>query len=310
MGTTNYQRISTRICADKLAIFLTLIITLIALSFGHIKTLAAALGSNQNMIDPFIRKDNNQLFKLNGTDYSMLGLPNSDPVGNHDGIEGIVGFGSCKASGWAVDPDHVASDVTVRILSDSSTITTTVADQYREDLTGICTGGTCGFSVWLWELITPGAEHQITVQAQDLDTDSWVDLGGTPKSLTCWGYPAGVHDGSEGIVGISECNAFGWAFDPDDYSRDVTVLILSDGITTTTAIADGYRGDINPVFCPEGTCGFSVDLWGLISPRVEHQILAQVYDQETDSWIDLDTVSKSLTCMGYLLYLPSLLNQP
>lgn len=121
--------------------------------------------------------------------------------------------------------------------------------------------------------------------------------------------PVGNHDGSEGIVSFGSCTAFGWAFDLDDYMRDVTVLILSDGITVTTTISDEYRGDISPVFCPEGTYGFSVDLWRRISPRVEHQITTQVYDQETDIWIDLDSAPKALTCMGYELYL-AIIRQP
>ncbi|NIP41534.1 MAG: hypothetical protein GWO08_11260, partial [Gammaproteobacteria bacterium] len=174
-------------------------------------------------------------------------------MGYHDGSEGNVTFGNCTAFGWAVDLDNAELDVTVRILSDSNVITTTIADEYRGDINPvICPGGTCGFSVWLWGLITPGEEHLITAQAYDQGTGSWFDLIGTPKSLTCWGFPEGVHDGSEGIVDISECTAFGWAFDPDDYMRDVTVIILSDGITVTTTTADEYRGDINPVICPEG----------------------------------------------------------
>jgi hypothetical protein len=297
-------------CAKRLVIFLTLVIALVTISsiYINITTLAASsesIGYHDGLVTS---KDSPQLAM---STRSMLIIPNSNPMGYHDGTEGIVGFGNCDAFGWAVDLEDAELDVTVRILSDGIPVATTVADEYRGDVDPmICPEGTCGFGVWLWGLITPGIEHQISAQAYDQNAESWIDLAGTPKSLTCWGYPEGVHDGSEGIVDISECIAFGWAFDPDDYSRDVTVQILSDGIPVATTVADEYRGDINPMFCPEGTCGFSVNLWRRISPRVEHQTIAQVYDQETDSWINLDTASLSLTCMGSELFLPAILQRP
>ena len=296
--------------AKRLAIFLTLVITLVTLLTGYLNiiTLAASPERNEHNIGVITSKDTSQLAKSIG---STLLIPNSNPMGYHDGTEGIVGFGSCDAFGWAVDLDDAELNVTVRILSDGIPVVTTIANEYRGDIdTMICPEGTCGFGVWLWGLVTPGIEHQISAQAYNQDAESWIDLSGTPKSLTCWGYPEGVHDGGKGVVDISECIAFGWAFDPDDYERDVTVRILSDGIPVASTIADEYRGDIDPTFCPEGTCGFSANLWGYILPRVEHQTIAQAYDQETDSWINLDTASLSLTCMGYELFLPAILSRP
>jgi hypothetical protein len=63
-------------------------------------------------------------------------------------------------------------------------VATTVANLFRGDVSA-CKGGTCGFSVDLWGLISAGETHQITVQAFDLETSSWVDLGATPKDLAC-----------------------------------------------------------------------------------------------------------------------------
>jgi hypothetical protein len=233
------------------------------------------------------------------------------PVGSYDGPEGIVGSAACSADGWAADPDDYERDLTVQILSDGSPVITTTANLLREGVDPeICPDGTCGFSADLWGVISPGVEHMVMAQVYDEETESWIDFGSEPKSLTCWGYPQGSYDGSEGVVEISTCNALGWTVDPDDYERHLTVQILSDGVPVTTTTADLLREDINPEICPGGTCGFFVDLWKLISPRTEHQIAPQVYDEETEGWIDLGLEPKSLTCWGYEHYLPSVFLRP
>jgi len=107
--------------------------------------------------------------------------------GWHDGNEGEVEVNSCTAFGWSADPDDRDRDVQIRILADGNEVATTTASDYGEDMDelGICPGGTCRFTVNLWGLISLGEEHQITVQAYDLDTDDWWNLEGTPKTLTC-----------------------------------------------------------------------------------------------------------------------------
>lgn len=130
---TNYdhnQQIVLKSPRKTSIIFILVISLVVILSAEYMvkSTLAASLRSNRNKVS----------------------LTTSDPVGNHDGSEGNVRFGSCNAFGWAVDPDDAELDVTVRILSDSNVITTTIAGDYREDINPeICPGGTCGFSVWL-----------------------------------------------------------------------------------------------------------------------------------------------------------------
>jgi hypothetical protein len=95
---------------------------------------------------------------------------------------------SCNASGWAFDPDDPSRDLEVRILFDGTPVTTVTASEYREDLTGVCTGGTCGFSTSLWGLISEGEEHEILAQAYDQETAGWVNIDENPKLLTCWEF--------------------------------------------------------------------------------------------------------------------------
>ncbi len=220
----------------------------------------------------------------------------SMPYGWHDGNAGVVTTAwQCSAYGWAVDPEDPDRDLQIQIFADGNPVATTVADQLREDVTD-CPGGSCGFGVNLWGLITPGVEHLITAQAYDEETLTWVDLSGTPKPLTCWGYPEGFHDGAAGLVDQYGCAATGWTADPDDRDRDLQVQILADGNPVTTVTADVLREDVGA--CVGGTCGFFADLWGLIDPDVEHAITAQAYDEESGQWLNLEATPKSLTCQA------------
>jgi hypothetical protein len=58
--------------------------------------------------------------------------------------------------------------------------------------------------------------------------------------------------------------------------------------------------------CPGGTCSWFADLWELISHDVEHQITAQVLDEETGAWLNLEATPKSLTCSAPPPPIPSI----
>ena len=101
--------------------------------------------------------------------------------------------------------------------------------------------------------------------------------------------PEGGHDGSEGVGHANTCNAFGWAQDPDDTTREVEVRILDNG----NEIASGMTGDH----------GFYFNLWGLFPTYEEHQITAQAQDEETGTWVDLADTPRLLNCVNYDIYL-------
>jgi hypothetical protein len=220
------------------------------------------------------------------------------PEGYHDGSTGEVIAEECLANGWAVDPDDPDRDLTVQILADGVVVATTTADQSRPDV-GACPNGTCGFRLSLWGLIAAGEAHLITTQAYDVETGAWVSLTDTPRSLTCWGYPEGYHDGLEGVVDQGGCVAYGWAVDPDNRDRDVLVRVLADGSPVTSAYASDYGEDMDTLgLCPNGTCRFTISLWDLISPNAKYQITAQAYDEETGTWRNLLNTPRPLACLA------------
>ena len=112
---------------------------------------------------------------------------NSLPKGFHDATEGVQSQSGCWADGWAADPNDKNFDLKIRILVDGAEVIQTTASKFRQDLkdVGECPGGTCGFSVDLWGLISHNAEHSVHIQAQDAQTGEWVNLNETPKTLNC-----------------------------------------------------------------------------------------------------------------------------
>jgi len=108
------------------------------------------------------------------------------PYGWHDGSYGVVfDAWSCGAFGWAVDPDDRDRDVLVKVQVDGSEVGETYADIEGDDMYDICTNGTCRFRLGLSDIVSPDVEHEIYVQAWDVETESWFDLWDTPKYLTC-----------------------------------------------------------------------------------------------------------------------------
>ena len=232
----------------------------------------------------------------------LVDILNTLPDGNHDQSSGNQNQFSCLAEGWATDPDDRSIDLNVRILSDGVEVAQTIAGEFRQDLAdaGVCTEGTCSFSVNLWGLISPEADHVITVQAQDAQTGEWVNASETPKTLNCSEVnvlPEGYHDAAQGTQYQFSCVAEGWAADPNDRNIDLNVRILSDGVEVAQTVAGAFRPDLEEAgVCQGGTCSFSVDLWNLISHDTHHSIKVQAQDAQTAEWVDLSETPRTLNC--------------
>lgn len=73
-----------------------------------------------------------------------------------------------------------------RVLVDGVEAYRGLANVYRADLTGVCTGGTCAYGINLADIgkISPNVNHTITVQGLRLD-GTWFNTTNTPKTLRC-----------------------------------------------------------------------------------------------------------------------------
>lgn len=111
------------------------------------------------------------------------------------------------------------------------------------------------------------------------------------------GTVSGTHDAYTGTVPASQCRADGWAAYSSDKSLDLNVRILSDGVQVATGVAGTYRGDLETAgVCTGGTCGFFINLSGLITTGVNHTITAQAQNPGDSSWVTLASSPKTLNC--------------
>ena len=131
---------------------------------------------------------------------SRASATNSLPQGSHDGADQSQHSPACWAFGFAYDPDNLNAKVRVRVLSDGREVAQATANGPRQDYSGVCPGGNCGFEIYLWDRITHGQVHTITVQAQDAQTRRWVNLSNTPRQLKCFTFELKVLNLDKGTV--------------------------------------------------------------------------------------------------------------
>lgn len=110
--------------------------------------------------------------------------------------------------------------------------------------------------------------------------------------------PEGFHEFHfEGRQNQFSCFAVGWAADPDDRSADLNIRVFAGDTEVAQTVANLFRPDLEEAgVCEGGTCHFSVDLWGLITPDVDHLITVQAQDVQTGEWVDLSETPRTLNC--------------
>jgi len=180
------------------------------------------------------------------------------PEGYHDFSEGTQSPFFCEAEGWAADPNDRNIDLNVRILSDGVEVAKTVAGTFRPDLeeAGVCTDGTCSFSVNLFSSISLGIDHSIAIQAQDAQSGEWVDLNNTPKTLNCidpgaepivWdGFGNGNNQSIEALEVFND-NLYAEA---TNYAEGASIWRTVDGTSWTQVTSPGFDnayGANNPI---------------------------------------------------------------
>ena len=113
--------------------------------------------------------------------------------------------------------------------------------------------------------------------------------------------PGGNHDGASGAHGQYDCYANGWAVDPDDVSAAVTVRVLVDDVEVARLQADDFRQDVKDAgVSPTGNASFWLDLWGVVTPDVDHVVRVEALDLGVaDAWTALAQTPRTLRCHEY-----------
>jgi len=148
-------------------------------------------------------------------------------------------------------------------------------------------------SLLLIAAVPTGGSNQAVGRASQNSWESDPNLPDITNTL-----PEGFHESHfEGHQNQFSCFAVGWAADPDDRSADLNIRVFSDNIEVAQTVANLFRQDLYDAgVCQDGTCNFSVDLWGLIAPGVDHSITVQAQDAQTGEWVDLSTTPRTLNC--------------
>lgn len=105
--------------------------------------------------------------------------------------------------------------------------------------------------------------------------------------------PRGFHDKNDAAT----CSVHGWAVDATNADVKLPVNIYSDGVLVKTISADQQRNDLKREgVCPQGACGFTANLTGVLSPGVTHQITVKTSDTSTGEEYTLSNSPLPLTC--------------
>ncbi|HEY0127319.1 MAG TPA: hypothetical protein VGB58_09305, partial [Blastococcus sp.] len=194
------------------------------------------------------------------------------PVGSFDGIS--ASGATISARGWALDPDSAAGPVAVHLYVDGRGMVL-AADGSRPDIGAAfpAAGPAHGFS-WSGS-VTPGM-HEVCAYAIDTELPSRNTALGCRTVATQQALPIGSFDGIS--ASGATISARGWAFDPDDGGRPVSVHAYVDGAIAGLATADAPRPDVGAAFPAAGPAhGLS---WSTTVAPGEHRVCLYAIDMD------------------------------
>ncbi|MCX6053627.1 MAG: hypothetical protein NTZ74_01695 [Chloroflexi bacterium] len=113
-----------------------------------------------------------------------------------------------------------------------------------------------------------------------------------------WAYRdtfSGVDELLSGTVAREQCFAKGWVAQNELPALDLNYRVLLDGVQVAAGSANQSRTDLSAV-CTAGSCAFSVDLWGFLSPFTWHTVRVQAQNPYTSAWFDLSNTNRTLRC--------------
>jgi hypothetical protein len=133
-------------------------------------------------------------------------------------------------SGYAYDPDKDKKPVKVRIIIDDEVFGEVTANVKNSELKKrkITPTDKCAFNFKWPEVLNDGLDHTVQVHAQDLQTEEWHKIEGSPRVVN---NRSGVAN-EPPIGSFTICNKYvmaGWAWDPDADNGPSDVEIWVDG---------------------------------------------------------------------------------
>lgn len=213
-------------------------------------------------------------------------IKGQEPVGNLDSIS--VEGGKINLRGWAYDSDDYSKDIEIEVyvggdIGFGSCYKIMTGAESRPDVTQYFqeVKDKCGFNSSI-QVNERGLKqvYVYAVDAQKPEQKILVDYG--IREITIEEQlPIGNLDSANGGAGVIELR--GWAYDPDDYSKDIEIEVyvggdIGSGTCYKTITGSEARPDVTQYF-PEvkDTCGF------ICSIGVEEVGLQHIYVYAVDT---------------------------
>ncbi|MGI8665291.1 MAG: twin-arginine translocation signal domain-containing protein [Jatrophihabitans sp.] len=191
------------------------------------------------------------------------------PIGNFEAVSAAGNI--VTLHGWAYDPNQPASSIRVAVYQDNKPVKTVVANLARPDVdTARHISGNHGFTASV--AATTGV-HTYTCYAINVAAGT-----GNPQIGS---HSIDVNPGSPPIGSLDVATATGnqvllegWAWDRDDPTGEVQVIIYQDGKALTYLHTTVSRPDVNAAYRTTGLHGFSMHITATPG-RHNYQVYAQ-----------------------------------
>lgn len=185
---------------------------------------------------------------------TVAGFPPHNAVGGLDPV--VVSALSVAISGWAVDPDALASPARVHVYVDGRPVTGLTADQPRDDVLRAYPAAGAGHG-FTFSGPLPAGSHQICAYALNIGAGTANPSVGC-RTVVLGGPPVGALEMV--TAAPAQVRMLGWAIDPDTVDP-VGVHVYVNGAFTSAVVADATRADIETARPGYGTAhGFDVTL--------------------------------------------------
>ena len=165
---------------------------------------------------------------------------------------GYVDVPNCQTiSGWAPDRNQPNQSINVSIYDGSTLVATIAANQSRPDVGGFLgDNGLHGFTYTIPASLKDPNSHNVHVV---FGTNSALDLGGSPTTLSCGANYAGYVDTATCTSGVS-----GWTADRTRLNQPINVTLWDGATQIASALANASRPDVGAFIGDNGLHGFSI----------------------------------------------------
>ncbi len=180
--------------------------------------------------------------------------PGAQPRGALDDV--TTSGSTVRLRGWAYDPDDTARALDVHLYEDGQPVSVTRADSARPDVDrAFGVGSEHGFDV---SLTRPDGRHEYRAEAISVGGGDDALLGRRTVEVNPGAVPRGALDDAVGLG--DSVRLRGWAYDPDEPARSLSVAVYVDGQGLSWYEAAADRPDVNTAFGIPGRHGYDMQV--------------------------------------------------